>query len=117
MSGGQCALEEGEIFADFNRNEDKHAKRQLRSGEAFGYEEGTSEAVHEEMVTDTLLDDVLMEFDIKLWNSTFQKRGKIKEYKFEKRGKIYQNKLQKRGKTMYYVFGGASSCLEKTQSQ
>lgn len=54
---------------------------------------------------------------LKLWNSTFQKRGKIKEYKFEKRGKIYQNKLQKRGKTMYYVFGGASSCLEKTQSQ
>lgn len=59
------SLEEGEIFADFNRNEDKHAKRQLRSGEAFGYEEGTTEAVHEEMVTDTLLDDVLMELDIK----------------------------------------------------
>lgn len=59
------SLEEGEIIADFNRNEDKHAKRQLRSGEAFGYEEGTSEAVHEEMVTDTLLDDVLMELDIK----------------------------------------------------
>ena len=59
------SLEEGEIFADFNRNEDKHAKRQLRSGEAFGYEEGISEAVHEEMVTDTLLDDVLMELDIK----------------------------------------------------
>lgn len=59
------SLEEGEIFADFIRNEDKHAKRQIRSGEAFGYEEGISEAVHEEMVTDTLLDDVLMELDIK----------------------------------------------------
>ena len=59
------SLEEGEIFADYNRNEDKHSKRQLRSGEAFGYEEGTSEAVHEEMVTDTLLDDVLIELDIK----------------------------------------------------
>lgn len=53
------SLEEGEILADFNRNEDKHAKRQIRSGEAFGYEEGTSESVHEELVSDTLLDDVL----------------------------------------------------------
>lgn len=58
------SLAEGETLADFNRNEDKHAKRQLRSGEAFGYEEGTSETVHDEMVTDTLLDDVLMELDI-----------------------------------------------------
>lgn len=60
------SLEEGEILADFNRNEDKHAKRQIRSGEAFGYEEGTSESVHEELVSDTLLDDVLMELDIQM---------------------------------------------------
>ncbi|MDD3138356.1 MAG: sigma factor-like helix-turn-helix DNA-binding protein [Lachnospiraceae bacterium] len=58
------SLEEGEIFADFNRNEDKHTKRQIRSGEAYGYEEGMSESVHEELVSDTLLDDILMDLDI-----------------------------------------------------
>lgn len=58
------SLEEGEILADFNRNEDKHAKRQARSGEAYGYEEGMSESVHEELVSDTLLDDILMDLDI-----------------------------------------------------
>ena len=74
MFGGQLgccspylilSLEEGEILGDFNRNEDKHAKRQARSGEAFGYEEGMSESVHEELVSDTFLDDILRDLDIK----------------------------------------------------
>lgn len=56
--------EVGEAWADFDRNEDKHAKRQVRSGEAFGYEEGISESVHNEMVSDTLIDDILVDLDI-----------------------------------------------------
>ena len=79
------SLEEGEIIADFNRNEDKHAKRQARSGEAFGYEEGTSESVHEEMVSDSLLDDVLMELDIQMLRECMDQLPEVQR----RRGELY----------------------------
>ncbi|MCF0185751.1 MAG: sigma-70 family RNA polymerase sigma factor [Bacteroidaceae bacterium] len=62
------SLKEGEILADFNRNEDKHAKRRSRTGEAFGYEEGFSETVHEELISDTMLDEILLNLDIEEMN-------------------------------------------------
>ena len=74
---------EGEILADFNRNEDKHAKRQARSGEAFGYEEGTSETIHAEMVSDTLLDDVLMDFDIQKLKKSLDLLPKVQRRRVE----------------------------------
>lgn len=45
------------------------------------------------------------------------KRGKNRVIIIKKRGKIYAIQIEKRGKMAYNLFGGKSSCLEKTQLQ
>ncbi len=45
------------------------------------------------------------------------KRGKNRVMIIKKRGKIYLIQIEKRGKMAYNLFGGKSSCLEKTQLQ
>ena len=45
------------------------------------------------------------------------KRGKNRVIIIKKRGEIYVIQIEKRGKMAYNLFGGKSSCLEKTQLQ
>jgi hypothetical protein len=52
------SVAEGDAMKEFCRNEDKHAKRQKRSVDAFGYEEGVTEMCHEELIQDNLFDVV-----------------------------------------------------------
>ena len=50
------SVAQGAVIDDFNRNEKKHQMRQTRYGEAFGYEEGSTEAVHSEVFAEDYLE-------------------------------------------------------------
>lgn len=50
------SVEQGTVIADYNRNEDKHRKRQINNGDAFGYEEGMTEHFHSEVVVPDFLE-------------------------------------------------------------
>lgn len=44
------SVEQGEVIKEYERIEDKHRKRRIRSGDAFGYEEGMTEYFHAEAI-------------------------------------------------------------------
>ena len=50
------SVAQGAVIDDFNRNEKKHQMRQTRCGEAFGYEEGITEAIHSELFAEDYLE-------------------------------------------------------------
>lgn len=50
------SVEQGTVIADYNRNEDKHRKRQTNNEDAFGYEEGMTEHFHSEVVVPDFLE-------------------------------------------------------------
>lgn len=55
--------EAADAMYEFGRNEDKYAKRKQRTINPFGYEEGTTEACCDELVTDNLFEIVQSRLD------------------------------------------------------
>ena len=54
---------EAEAMLEFGKNEDKHAKRQKRSVDAYGYEESMTEMNHDELIQDNLFNIVSANLD------------------------------------------------------
>ena len=43
------SVEQGKAIQAYNRNEDKYRKRQNNNGDAYGYDDGTTENMHSEV--------------------------------------------------------------------
>lgn len=47
-------IEQGEVIREYERNENKHHMRVIRSTDTFSYYDGITEMYHEELVVDTM---------------------------------------------------------------
>ena len=80
--------EAADAIYEFGKNEDKYAKRRQRSVNPYGYEDGTTEACCDELVTDNLFEIVQANLDkeriaVGMTQLTSVQRRRIEMYYFE----------------------------------